>query len=945
MKNRDIYVQDPSQRKLVNEGVATVNDDRSDQALAVLRYELETFVCDGQYEKGLEHILDTFLRNMGQAQQPGVWVSGFYGSGKSHLVKMLRALWVDTSFKDGARARGIASLSNGITDRLKELDIQAKRHGGVHAASGTPGSWAEGSVRLALLSILFKSAGLPERYPIACFVLWLRKEGILDPVRSWVEEQGGNWSEELDNLYVSDLLSAALMRVRPNLFVSQAACAESINNLFPSVQDVSSDDMLKTIRQTLTREKRFPLTLIVLDEVQQFIGDDSRRSLEVQEVVEACCKGMGSSLLFIATGQTAVTGTSNLKKLEGRFPIRVELSDADVNSVVRKVILAKKPESHVFLDAMLRKNKGEISRHLSGSGIAHRQEDENVLMQDYPILPVRRRFWERTMRVLDSTGTRSQLRNQLSMIHKVIQTNLEETLGHVIPGDALYFDLADTLLQHRILPRKVHEKTMTWIQGSREERLTARACGLVFLVNKLLGGHEEAGVRATVDTLADLLLENLAGGSGSLRAELPRLLGRCDLIMQVNDEYRMRTEESTAWNDEFLSHQAEIAETAYKIENERMIRLRHRMEERLKKLTLTQGDTRIERKIELLFNTRPPTKQGLYLWILDEWTLDVASLQADARAAGNTSPVIFASIPKRSPDDLRRCIIDYKAAEITLEQRVEPGTSEGREARAVMETTRHHADMRIHALLDDSLSGVRVFQGGGNEVTGGNLQEMVLEAAKDSVCRLYPQFQAGDHPGWAKVYDEARKGGPDALKQVGHAGEPANQAVCKAILGFIGGGKSGKDIRVHFEGAPYGWPGDAVDGGLQVLLTAGLVRVTDERGQPITADKLERRVLGKCLFRVEAVTITTPQRIQIRRLMLKAGCQARQNEESAMVPEFLLRLKELAGRAGGDPPKPVLPDMASLEEMRASSGNEQLMTIHNPKSGNWIGSNLENILR
>jgi len=52
MNNRDIYQKDPATRKLVNEGVASVNDEKTSQALAVLRYELETFVCDGQYEKG-----------------------------------------------------------------------------------------------------------------------------------------------------------------------------------------------------------------------------------------------------------------------------------------------------------------------------------------------------------------------------------------------------------------------------------------------------------------------------------------------------------------------------------------------------------------------------------------------------------------------------------------------------------------------------------------------------------------------------------------------------------------------------------------------------------------------------------------------------------------------------------------------------------------------------
>ena len=102
MLNQEIYLVNPVSRKIVNEGVASVNDDQQ----RVLRYELDTFVCDGQYEKGLEHILEVYLKNLNQEQQPGVWVSGFFGSGKSHLVKMLAAFWTDRVFDDGATARG-----------------------------------------------------------------------------------------------------------------------------------------------------------------------------------------------------------------------------------------------------------------------------------------------------------------------------------------------------------------------------------------------------------------------------------------------------------------------------------------------------------------------------------------------------------------------------------------------------------------------------------------------------------------------------------------------------------------------------------------------------------------------------------------------------------------------------------------------------------------------
>ena len=931
MNNRDIYQKDPATWKLVNEGVASVNDEKTNQALATLRYELETFVCDGQYEKGMSHILETYPKNIDQAQQPAVWVSGFYGSGKSHLVKMLRALWVDTVFEDGATARGIANLPQGISDNFKELSTQAKRHGGLHAASGTLGAGASGSVRLALLRIIFKSAGLPEQYPVARFVMWLKHEGIYDQVRVHVEQNGFNWNEELDNFYVAEGLHDALVQAKPKLFSSPVSCVETLNNLYPYVQDVSSDDMLKAIRQVLTRYGKFPLTLVVLDEVQQYIGEDSQRSIDVQEAVEACCKNIGGKLLFICTGQTAVTGTSNLKKLEGRFTIRVELSDADVDAVIRQVILAKKPEAKMHIEKIMQTNLGEISRHLAGTTIGHGQDDIPHFPKDYPILPVRRRFWENTLRVLDQTGTDSQLRNQLSMVHKVIQTNLSEPLGHVVPADYLYFDSADKLLQSRILPRKVHEKTMNWSKGSEDEQIIARACGLVFLINKLGSQNNEIGIRATIDTLADLLVENLSRGSSSLRSKLPSMLDKCELLMKVGDEYRIQTEESTAWSDEFLSQRSALSNEAHRIEAERDDRIRKKFGEMVHKLHLTQGDSKVTRNIYPVFDAQLPTDadQRICVWVRDGWSIDENSVRADSRQAGNQSPTVFVFIPKHSADDLRHHLINYKAASATLDKRDVPNTPEGTEARAAMETTKQTAEGKTRELLEESFSGARVFQGGGNEILGNDLHEMVLEASGNALQRLYPQFHIADHVGWSKVYENARKGAPDALKAMGDKGEPTKNLVCKAILAFIAGGKKGADIRTQFESSPYGWSRDAVDGGLQVLVVAGQIQAQDERGHTLDPKELDRRAIGKMMFKVESATVTTAQRIQTRKLLQKVGLSAKQGEELAYVPLFLKKMLELADQAGGEAPKPARFDTTFLNEIRLTAGNEQLLALYN----------------
>jgi hypothetical protein len=933
MKNQQIYQRDPATRKLINEGVASVNDFKEE----VLRYELETFVCDGQYQKGMEDILRTFLDNVrrGAPQQPGSWISGFYGSGKSHLVKMLQALWCNTGFQDGATALGVTQLPQPIQDLFKELTIEARRHGGLHAASGTlKANDDSNSVRSALLAIIFKSVGLPAKYHLAAFVMWLAEEGLRDLLREKVEKAGRDWDKEVQRLHVSEIIRQGLVELRPKLFFDEKTCADTLRQQFPSGKDVSNDEMIQAIRQALTRDGKFPLTLVILDEVQQYIGTSVERSIDVQETVESCSKQIGGKLMFIGTGQTAVTGTSNLKKLEGRFTLRIELSDTDVEAVIRKVILAKKPEAVKPVATLMEQNLGEISRQLAGSALAHRQDDIVHFPHDYPILPVRRRFWENTLRVLDQTGTDSQLRNQLTMIHKAIQSNLGQSLGHVIPGDYLYFDSAEKLLQARILPRKVHEKTMSWYtSGDSDQQLLARACGLVFLINKLTGSNSEVGLLATVDSLADLLVEDLGAGSGALRGKLPKLLKDCELLMQVGDEYRIQTEESALWNDEYLSQKNRLGNEAYRLEAERDDRIKQNFATQVKQRTLTQGAAKVPREILPVFDAQLPRDHDkrVHVWVRDGWSADENSVRAEALQAGSVSPTVFVFIPKRSADDLRSALIDLKAAHTTLEIRGVPTSPEGIEACSAMKTTLQTAEGKVNQLLKEAFAGAKVYQGGGAEVVGASLQEMVLEAAENALQRLYRRFGVADHAGWDKVYAKARQGAPDALVAVGDTGEPASNPVCKEIIGFIAGGKTGTDIRSNFQDPPYGWSQDAVDGALQTLLVAGLIRAQDEQGKPVDPRELERKAIGKTQYRVEATTITVKQRIEIRKVLQSLGVSAKTGEELLQVPLFLDKLKTLALSAGGEAPKPATPEIAFIDQIRLSVGNEQLLQIFTRK--------------
>lgn len=518
MLNRDIYQLDPLESKLANNGVAEVKDDLSQGALETLEYELRTFVCSGAYAKGLDDILSTFLRNVkSSGEQPGVWISGFFGSGKSHLAKMLRTLWTNQKINDGTDARSLVDLPDTISHHFDELSTLGAKLGGLHAASGTLGAGVDDKVRLALLAVIFKSVGLSEQYHLARFELWLKAEGILAQVKAYIEQHAKGkegedlWQKELRNLHMSPVMASAVLHAMPALSGDAVGVNQMIRAQFKIVKDVSNTEMVQAIVDALAPHGEMPLTLIVLDEVQQYIADDPDKAYAVQEAIETCCKAgkFKGRLLFVATGQSALSGLQNLQRLMGRFQVSVQLEDTDVDAVIRKVILQKKETARVSIESVIQENLGEINRHLRGSVIESNKDDEQWMVADYPLLPVRRRFWERVLPALDKTGTGSQLRNQLRVVHEATKLTALKPLGSVVPADFIYDQIAINLLQTGVIGKDIYEKIGRLKAGNDDEQLQGRLLSLILLMSKLPADINH-GIASTEAFLADLLLEHLS---------------------------------------------------------------------------------------------------------------------------------------------------------------------------------------------------------------------------------------------------------------------------------------------------------------------------------------------------------------------------------------------------------------------------------------------------
>ncbi len=515
---------------------------------------------------------------------------------------------------------------------------------------------------------------------------------------SAVEAAGKSLDKEVHDLYVSRVIAKALLEADPSLGGSVKDVRELLVTQFPpATKDITDDEMFNAMDDVLHLQSntngRLPLTLVILDEMQQYLGEDNEKALAVQNIVEGCSARFESQVLFVATGQSALTATPTLQKLTDRFAVQVALSDKDVESVVREVVLRKRSEHVLALKSKLDGVSGEIDRHLGGTQLASKAADKQDLVPDYPLLPTRRRFWEMALRAIDRAGKAGVLRTQLKIVHEAARDVADDQIGHVVGGDFIYEQQAPGMLQSGVLLKEIDEL----IRGLRSEGLDgplkSRICALIFLISQVpsraLGG--ETGLRATAPFLADLLVEDLADDGAKLRKRVPELLD--DLVnegrlMRIDHEYRLQTEEGAEWEKDYRSRLAAIRDDASRMSQLRNERLLQAVDQALGGLKLTHGTSRTPRKIDQHWGQDEPsiTEGDVPVWIRDEWSVTESTVKKQAAEAGNESPIVFVFLPKREVDQIKETLASYTAAEDTAQQKPTPQTDEGKTAQRAMKT-------------------------------------------------------------------------------------------------------------------------------------------------------------------------------------------------------------------------------------------------------------------
>lgn len=494
MKIKELFAK-PIDRPI--EGVIKADDE------AHLANELQEYIITQEVEKHLTPFLDDY--NQGSSDT-GTWISGFFGSGKSHLLKMLSIVLED---------RQIDGLSSGqvFADKIDDAMLRAE----LLKASKIPSKSILFNIDQksdviskqefdAILSVFLKvfnemQGFYPKQPYIAEFERLLTKKGKYEDFKTAFEQAAGEpWEIGRETAHSLDAepFAEAYSQV---IGGSKEEGLKVLDRYFES-HKVSIEDFAKMVKDYVdAQEPGFRLNFFV-DEVGQYIADNSKLMVNLQTIAESLatkCNGQAWILVTSQADMSTVVGemakvhtSSDFSKIQDRFKLRMSLTSQNVSEVIQKRLLAKKPDSPTVTDALhdlYDKEKANFRTLFEFSGDSKTYKtysDEQAFTASYPFVQYQYDLFQEAINGLSThnafTGKHASVgeRSMLGVFQEVIKKIADAEFGQLATFDLTYEGIRSVL-------KPQHQQSILIAERNLSNELAIRVLKALFLVKYVKG--------------------------------------------------------------------------------------------------------------------------------------------------------------------------------------------------------------------------------------------------------------------------------------------------------------------------------------------------------------------------------------------------------------------------------------------------------------------------
>ncbi len=383
--------------------------------------ELDEYVITRELDLHLRGFFETYLNAVDHPNDPaiagkvGVWVSGFFGSGKSHFIKILSYLLENRSISrfdpDSHQQETRTPLDffkEKITDSLLAADLERAVNSEAEVILFNIDSRADNTEgRDAILRVFLKVFNeklgySPDHPTIAHLERFLDRQGKLQNFHTaFLKHSDMEWVENRDNyIFHNDALGAALTEVTGQTITDALSWLERFEEDFGlSVESFCGwvKDYLATKEQdTQSADHKI---LFLVDEIGQFIGQDTHLMLNLQTITENLGTVCGGRAWVVVTsqedidsvvGEVRASKANDFSKIQGRFSTRLSLSSGNVDEVIQKRILGKTIAAKDTLIQEYRNKSDILKNQLSFTNVGmtfNAFADEDDFVSTYPFAP------------------------------------------------------------------------------------------------------------------------------------------------------------------------------------------------------------------------------------------------------------------------------------------------------------------------------------------------------------------------------------------------------------------------------------------------------------------------------------------------------------------------------------------------------------------------------
>lgn len=532
--------------------------------------ELDEYVVTRELLKHFRDFFDNYEKGINSyTDKMGVWISGFFGSGKSHFLKILSYLLKNSVvegkraieyFTDGKKVEDpmlIAKMTNSgtISSDVMLFNIDSK------------GSAKVGSGKEAIVEVFMKVFNEMQGYCgsipyLAEFERQLDNEGKFEEFKDRFEQiTGAPWEKKRQAFAViQDKIVKTIVSMD---FMSEEAARNWCKNAKGNY-DLSIEKFVALVKEYCEKKGPNHHVVFLVDEIGQYIADDTQLMLNLQTIVEdlgTACRGKAWVIVTSQEDIDSITKTkgNDFSKIQGRFDTRLSLSASNVDEVIRKRVLEKNEIAESSLKLLYEQKESIIKNLITFTADTADKKlyaDRSDFADCYPFIPYQFNLLGQVLTAIRTHGASGkhlsdQSRSMLALFQESAVRIKNQDEGVLVPFSYFYDPL------HKFVDHQHSQVISDAENNGRLDTFDVELLKVLFMIKYV------KEIKANVENLTTLMISNIDDDRVEIRGKIEESLKRLihETLVQKNGEiYIFLTNEEQAINNAINNESVEMGE-------------------------------------------------------------------------------------------------------------------------------------------------------------------------------------------------------------------------------------------------------------------------------------------------------------------------------------------------------------------------------------------------